>query len=303
MDVNEAYKLINQKLSAWMQDLIRLLPNILFAVFILVIGLFLAKKITALILRVIKKISDNVTFNNLVGSIIHIFLIGIIIFTVLSILKLDKAVTSILAGAGIIGLALAFAFQDIAANFICGIFISFRKPLHVGDIVKVKDYMGKVEEINLRDTVLRTFQGEMVIIPNKDVFQNPIENFSLLGKRRVDLSVGVSYGEDLEKVRSITLDAVKDIVNISNEDETTLFFREFGDSSINFLIRIWINSPEQIDYLNGCSEAIIRIKKAYDQNDIVIPFPIRTLDFGIKGGKNLQEMIKKDADIKKDLSI
>ncbi|MEP7111542.1 MAG: mechanosensitive ion channel domain-containing protein, partial [Ferruginibacter sp.] len=157
--------------------------------------------------------------------------------------------------------------------------------------VKVKDYMGKVEEINLRDTVLRTFQGEMVIIPNKDVFQNPIENFSLLGKRRIDLSVGVSYGDDLEKVKTITLDAVKGIENLSDEDEVTLFFREFGDSSINFLIRMWIKSPEQIDYLNGCSEAIIRIKKAFDKNDITIPFPISTLDFDIKGGKTFKEMM------------
>ena len=89
-----------------------------------------------------------------------------------------------LAGAGVVGLALAFAFQDIAANFISGIFISFRKPLHIDDIVKIGDYMGRVEEINLRDTVLRTFQGQMVIIPNKNVFQNPIENYSMLGKRR-----------------------------------------------------------------------------------------------------------------------
>jgi len=119
---------------------------------------------------------------------------------VLSILKLNTAVTSILAGAGIIGLALAFAFQDIAANFISGIFISFRRPLRVGDIVKVKDYMGKVEEINLRDTILRTFQGQTVIIPNKEVFQNPIENFSRLGKRRIDLWIGVSYGKTWRKL-------------------------------------------------------------------------------------------------------
>ena len=120
----------------------------------------------------------------------------------LSILQLDKAVTSILAGAGIIGLALAFAFQDIAANFISGIFISFRKPIKLGDVVKINDYMGKVEQINLRDTIILTFQGQMVIIPNKDVFQSPIENYSLLGRRRLDLVVGVSYGDDLEKVKT-----------------------------------------------------------------------------------------------------
>ncbi len=125
------------------------------------------KKLSKFATKIIKRFSDNTTLNSLFASIVYIFFIGITLFTVLSILQLDKAVVSVLAGAGVVGLALAFAFQDIAANFISGIFISFRKPLHIGDIVKLSDYMGKVEEINLRDTVLKTFQGQLVIIPNK----------------------------------------------------------------------------------------------------------------------------------------
>ncbi len=290
MDFNNALELIQKKLSTWLHELVRLLPNILLATVVFVIGFYIAKSIRRLALKLINKFSRNTTLNGLFASIIHLFFLGIVLFTVLSILQLDKAVTSILAGAGIIGLALAFAFQDIAANFISGIFISFRRPLHIGDIVKISDYMGKVEEINLRDTTVKTFQGQMVIIPNKNVFQNPIENYSLLGKRRIDLSVGVSYGDDLTKVMEVTLQAVKDIKNLSSEDETTMFYQEFGDSSINFLIRLWVNSPEQPVYLKVMSEAIMRIKKAYDENDIMIPFPIRTLDFGIKGGTKLDEV-------------
>ncbi|HEX5024530.1 MAG TPA: mechanosensitive ion channel family protein [Agriterribacter sp.] len=290
MDFEKAYELITEKLNAWMRELIRLLPNILLATLVLVLGIYIAGKFKNIAVKLIRKISTNTTLNSLFGSVVHIFFIGIVLFIALSILQLDKAVMSILAGAGIFGLAIAFAFQDIAANFICGIFISIRRPFHIGDIVTLKDYMGKVEQINLRDTVLRTFQGQLVIIPNKEVFQNPIENYSLLGKRRIDLVVGVSYGEDLRKVREITLEAVKDIEGLSTEDETTLFYQEFGDSSINYMIRLWLNSPEQPVYLNAGSEAIMRIKKAYDNNNIAIPFPIRTLDFGIKGGTTLSEM-------------
>lgn len=294
MEIGNAYDLIVGKLNTWVEGFIALLPNILSAALVLTLGFLLAGWIQKIAVRLVRKVSRNTTLNSLFASIVYIFSVGIAIFTALSILQLDKAVTSILAGAGIVGLALAFAFQDIAANFISGIFISFRRPLHIGDIVKVNDYMGKVEEINLRDTVLRTFQGQLVIIPNKDVFQNPIENYSMLGKRRVDLEVGVSYGDDLEKVRAVTLNAVKGIPNLSKEDDVTLFFREFGDSSINFVIRIWIASPEQPVYLGVGSEAIIRIKKAYDENDIMIPFPIRTLDFGIKGGETLSEVFAKN---------
>lgn len=290
MDINKISNLITEKLTIWIEALIKLLPNIALAVVVMVLGFYVAKFIRKIAVKLINKVSNNVTLNNLFSSITYFIFLGIVIFTVLSILQLDKAVTSILAGAGILGLALAFAFQDIASNFMSGIFISFRKPLKVGDIVEVKGYMGKVKEINLRDTVLETFQGKTVIIPNKEVFQNPIENYSYLKKRRFDLSVGVSYGDDLEKVQEITLNAVKDIDGLSKDDEIKLFFVEFGDSSINLSVRMWINTPEQSVYNSVGSEAIMKIKKAYDTNDIVIPFPIRTLDFGIKGGTTLNEM-------------
>lgn len=290
MDINKITDLLQSKLNGWFEALIKLLPNILMAAVILVIGIYIAKFTRKIANKLIAKISHNLTLNNLFSSIVYLSVLGVVIFTVLSILQLDKAVTSILAGAGILGLALAFAFQDIATNFMSGIFISFRKPLKVGDIVQVKDYIGKIIDVNLRDTVMETFQGQTVIIPNKEVFQNPIENYSYLKKRRFDLSVGVSYGEDLDKVKEITLKAVSDIEELSKEYETKVFFVGFGDSSINLSVRMWIDNPEQSIYNKVGSEAIVKIKKAYDANDIMIPFPIRTLDFGIKGGVTLDKM-------------
>ncbi|MEO8823801.1 MAG: mechanosensitive ion channel [Ginsengibacter sp.] len=296
MDLNKAYHLILEKLSTWINELVKLLPNILIGAIILVLGFFIARRIKKFSNKTIKRFSDNITLNRLFSSVIYIFFIGITLFTVLSILHLNKAVVSILAGLGVAGLAIALAFQDIAANFISGIFISIRKPMHVGDIVKLSDFMGKVEEINLRDTVLRTFQGQMVIIPNKSVFQNPIENYSMLGKRRMDLKIGVSYGDDLEKVKKITMEAIRGLQGLSNSDEATMFYTEFGDSSINYVLRMWIDSVNQPEFLEAGSQAIIRIKRAYDENDISIPFPIRTLDFGIKGGVSLDEIALKKAE-------
>jgi small-conductance mechanosensitive channel len=290
MNIDRAYQLITDKLSLWLRELVRLLPNIALAVIILIAGFLIARSVSSAIKKLLRRFIHNQTLDNLFGSFLYIFLLGVFIFIALSVLQLDKAVTTILAGAGIVGLALAFAFQDIAANFMSGVLISIRRPLSEGDVVKIKDYMGKVEEINLRDTVIRTFQGQMVIVPNKDVFQNPIENFSLLGRRRFDLNVGISYGDDLEKVRTVTLKAVQDLPGLCPDEQTTFFFREFGDSSINFVLRLWVNSPEQPAYLQVGSEAIVRIKKAFDEHDIMIPFPIRTLDFGIKGGVSWQDI-------------
>ena len=291
-------ELITEKLSSWTEALIKILPNIVLAAIIIAVGFFIGKWIKKLSLKFISKLSNNITLNNLFSTIIYFVFIGVVLFTALSVLQLDKAVTTALAGAGILGLALAFAFQDIATNFMSGIFISFRKPIRVGDIVNIKDYMGKVMEVNLRDTIISTFGGQTVIIPNKEVFQNPIENYSYQNKRRFDLAVGVSYGEDLEQVKQITLEAVKGIEGLSKTEETTFFYEEFGDSSINFSIRMWMDNPEQLAYKKVGSDAIIAIKKAYDANDIMIPFPIRTLDFGIKGGEKLSEMQVNIADSK-----
>ncbi len=290
MDINKAYEIIANKLSLWLKELIRLLPNIALATLVLVLGFLIAKWLEKIACKIFTRFIHNDTLINLFSSLVHIFALGVTIFVALSILNLDKAVTSILAGAGIIGLALAFAFQDIASNFMSGIFLSIRRPLHTGDIVQIKDYMGKITQINLRDTVLRTFQGQMVIIPNKEVLQNPIENYSLLGKRRMDLTVGVSYGDDLQKVKNVTLKALEGIEGLTKDDEITFFYKEFGDSSINFDVRLWVHTPEQPEYLQVRSEAVMRIKQAYDENNITIPFPIRTLDFGIKGGVPLNEI-------------
>lgn len=290
MDVKKALELIQQKLYDWMRDFIRLLPNLLLAALVMVVGFYLSKIISRIARKAFNRLSHGAVITHLFGSFVYISCIGITVFIALSILGLDKALTSMLAGAGIAGLAFAFAFQDIAANFMSGILITLRRPLRVGDVVKVKDYMGKVQTVNLRDTVLMTFQGQMVIIPNKEVLQNPIENFSLLGKRRMDLTVGVSYGEDLQKVKDLTLKAVSSIPGLSPENPVTFFYEEFADSSINFSIRIWVATPEQPDYLRVRSEAIQNIKQAYDEAGITIPFPIRTLDFGIKGGQTLGEM-------------
>lgn len=290
MDVNKALELIQRKLYDWMREFIRMLPNLMLATLVIVVGFYLSKVISRFARKTFNRLSHGAVITNLFGSFVYIFCIGVTIFIALSILGLDKALTSMLAGAGIAGLAFAFAFQDIAANFMSGILITLRRPIRVGDVVKLKDYMGKVQTVNLRDTVVMTFQGQMVIIPNKEVLQNPIENYSLLGKRRMDITIGVSYGEDLEKVKALTLEAVASIEGLSPGDATTFFYEEFADSSINFSLRIWVSTPEQPDYLRVRSEAIQKIKQAYDKAGITIPFPIRTLDFGIKGGQTLSEM-------------
>ena len=213
------------------------------------------------------------------------------LFVVLGILNLDKALTSLLAGAGVVGLAVGLALQDPIINTFSGIIMSVKELYNVGDLVETNDYFGVIEKINLRSTILRTPTGQRVVIPNKDIVQNPLTNYSYSGERRIDVSCGVSYGDDLEKAKDIAVTAIQEGVDHNTNRDVELYFKEFGDSSINFIIRFWIKATSQAKYLTAQSAAIIAIKNAFDKNNIAIPFPIRTIDFGIKGGESLTDAL------------
>lgn len=291
-EINDAYGIVVGKVEDWITSFFEMLPNLVVALFILIIFYILGKFARKAVTNLLSRITSNKTITSLLETIISISIIGIGVFIALSVLQLDGAVTSLLAGAGIIGLALGFAFQDIASNFISGVILSIRHPFGIGDIIETNDFYGTVTKLNLRNTIIRTVTGQIVYIPNKKVFENPLENFTSTGLRRVDLSCGISYGDDLEKARKVATEAVDKVDNVLSDRGIEFYFEEFGDSSINFKIRFWVSFTTNPDFWGARSEAIIAISKAFDQNDIMIPFPIRTLDFGIRGGEKLDGMLK-----------
>lgn len=288
--ITKALNILTDKLQSWLESLTAMLPNFVVAVLVLVLFYFLAKVVKLVATKILKRFYDKPAIRNLFSTIAYIAVLTIGLMVALNVLHLKQTVSSLLAGAGIIGLALGFAFQDISANFISGILIAIRKPIQVGDIIKVGDFMGTVEEINLRVTIIRTFQGLHVFIPNKEIFQTPLINYTRTNERRIDLEVGVSYGDDLEKAKQLAIEAVRDKPWIKKGKEVNLFYTSFGDSSINFVLQLWIEYPDQPGFLEARSQTIMAVKKAFDDNNITIPFPIRTLDFGIKGGESLSDM-------------
>lgn len=298
IDVEKPVATILDKVDGWIETFVSMIPNLAVAIVLLIIFIVIAKFTAKIFKKLFSKTSDNKALEGLFATVIKWSILIVGIFIVLSILQLDKAVTSILAGVGIIGLALGFAFQDISANFISGVILAFRRPFEIGQVIKVSDIMGTAKRTNLRVTVIQTFQGQEVFVPNKDVLQNPIINYSAIGKRRIDLGVGISYGDDLAKVQRVVLETIKNLEGVIDKENVGFDYGEFGDSSINFTIRFWIKYPGDPGFLVVRNNAIMKIKGAFDQNDIMIPFPIRTLDFGIRGGEKLSEMKLELADSK-----
>lgn len=290
---NNSFNNLAEKLEGWLNNIIVAVPNLILAAFVLAIGIFLARYVNKYVQKIIRRFSDHRSVNSLISSIVTTIFVLMVIMVVLSILQLDTALQSLLAGAGVAGLAIGLALQDPIVNLFSGIMMSTKGSFHLGDLVESNDFFGTIKNINLRSTVIETLQGQEVIIPNKITYQNPFKNYSTNGRRRIDLSCGVSYGDDLEKVRDLAISTIKQSVAIQEGSEVELFFHEFGNSSINFTLRFWISDYRQKAFLQAQSEAIIAIKKAFDANDIMIPFPIRTLDFGIKGGEKLAEALPK----------
>jgi small conductance mechanosensitive channel len=279
------------KLQTWLTEFVALLPNLAVALIVILVAFLMARLVQRGVRTLMESVSDYAHVNDLVSTIARIGVILAGFFIALSILKLTGVVAALLAGAGVVGLALGFAFQDIASNFISGFMLAIRRPFHDGDIIETNDYLGKVDEINLRTTVIDTFRGQRVIIPNKEVLGNPMVNYSQRGMRRIDLSCGVAYGDDLEKAKRVALETVEGIEYRDESRDVDLYYNEFGDSSVNFVIRFWVEFTAQTDYLRAQSDSIMRLKKAYDDADVTIPFPIRTLDFGVVGGEKLNEVL------------
>lgn len=293
MNIEDGYNLILEKLESWLSTTIEMLPNLAVALLVIIIFYVVSKVIKKYSGKLLLKVTTNKTVVSLAQTILGVLVLGAGTFIALGILNLDGTVTSLLAGAGILGLALGFAFQDIAANFISGILLSIRHPFGIGDIIETNDYYGTVQKLNLRNTIVKTPQGQFVYIPNKEVYENPFTNFTKTGERRVDLQCGVSYGDDLNKVKKIATEAISTIEGIDKEKEVEFYYEEFGGSSINFVVRFWVDFKKNPDFWGPRSNAIVSLKQAFDENDIMIPFPIRTLDFGIRGGEKLNSMLQK----------
>lgn len=291
-NVSRILELLTSELNSWLVAAVKALPNLIVALIVFFLFLFTAKMVRNVGQKIFARFTDNVTVSSLLISVSSTMVILLGLFVSLGILKLDKTLTSLLAGAGVIGLALGFAFQEIASNFVSGVFIAFRKPYKVNDIVKIDDYFGKVESISLRTTSLKTFDGLEVILPNKKMFTEPFINFTSTPERRVDIEVGVSYGDNLRKVVELLKSKLRHVNSHQIDPNVEVLFKEFGSSSINLEVRFWVHCFDHYSFLESKHEAIILIKEAFDENSITIPFPIRTLDFGIKGGVALNESIK-----------
>ncbi|SFU53555.1 small conductance mechanosensitive channel [Pustulibacterium marinum] len=283
-EINEQFKTawdkMVTKLGDWFDAIVVNLPNFILAILVFVAAFLLSGYISKFTLRLLHKTKMQRSIKIMISKIVSVMVILIGMILALGIMNLSKVLTTILAGAGVAGLAVGLALQGTLSNTFSGIMLSVVDNIKIGDWVETNGYTGEVLDIDLRNTTIRQVDNKLVYVPNRLVVENSLKNYSTNSQARVILTCGVGYESNLEMVREVTIKVAKELSKDSGrENEVQFFYTEFGDSSINYELRFWVNAAKLINIREAKGEAIMKIKKAYDQHNINIPFPIRTINF------------------------
>ena len=277
---SEAWSKMLEKLGKWFDTFILNLPNIMIAIIVFAITVFISRYISKGVSRLLEKTKLQASMRSLLSKIASMAIVLLGLFLVLGILNLSKALNTVLAGAGVVGLAVGLALQGALANTYSGIVLSYIKHIKFGDWIESNGFEGEVIDLDLRSVTLKQPDNNLVFLPNKLVVENPIKNYSTTAQSRVILECGVGYESDLDFVRNLVKKTIlENFESIENKDDIIFLYEEFGDSSINFETRFWIKSTSALEVARAKTDAMIAVKKAFDENGINIPFPIRTLDF------------------------
>jgi len=269
---------IVSSLKELLASAVKIFPALLTAVIVL----FLTRYAAQLAKKVAGKTGKSAFHSNSIQLLLEktafvmTWVIGVVFSCVLAFPGLDLG--DIIATLGLGSVAVGFAFQDIIKNFFAGILLLLQEPFGIDDQIIIDSFEGTVEKISFRTTQIRTYQGERILIPNANVFTSAVQVQTAYASRRTNLGVGVDYNTPLENASDILLNTIQNIDEVLSSPAPEIDLVSFGDSSIDFIVRYW-TEPQQAQVRRTQTKAIIAIKKAFDQADINIPYPIRTLYF------------------------
>jgi len=211
-------------------------------------------------------------------KILKAFIVGIVVASLLQELGIN--IGAILASVGLLGLAVSLAAKDTFENILSGLIILLDKPIKIGETVKVNDFMGSVEDIGLRSTKIRTFDKSLVTIPNRDIVNNHVENFTRRNKRRVRFYVGLVYSTNRRQMENI-LNEIRELLRnhpgVAKDEKFYVYFENFGDSSLNILVQYYTNTNDYEEYLKIIEDINLKIMKIVERNGSSFAFPSRSI--------------------------
>ena len=240
------------------------------ALVILIVGNWVVKFIRNMLKKLLKKREVDVTISEFVGNLSYYALLTFVILAALS--QLGIQTTSFIAIIGAAGLAIGLALPGSLSNFAAGFLLIIFRPFKVGDFIEAAGTAGTVEAIQIFTSQLLTPDNKTIIIPNANLTAGNIVNWSSKGNRRVDMTLGIGYGDDIDKARHIIAEILEKDERVLKDPPYTIAVAELGDSSVNFTVRAWGNVS---DYWNIYFDTLEKAKKAFDAQGITIPYPQR----------------------------
>jgi small conductance mechanosensitive channel len=266
-DINQSSDQIQELLQTAYTLSLSYGPKLVLAIVTLIIGLWVIN-------RFIRTLNNNLTskvdatLGQFVCSILSVILKVVLLISVASMVGIET--TSFVAVLGAAGLAVGLALQGSLANFAGGVVILLFKPFKVGDLIEAQGYIGSVSEIQIFNTILKTGDNRVVIIPNGSLSSSSMVNINKETTRRVDLSFGIGYGDDIDQAKSLLQSLASHDARVLKDPAPVFVVAELADSSVNFTVRLWVNTS---DYWGVFFDMQEGVKKAFDAHGISIPYP------------------------------
>jgi small-conductance mechanosensitive channel len=258
-------------LSQFIENFIAGIPNLLTALAIFIVSIYLARMISNILRRVLNKRKAPEGVTHLLAQLI---LWSIVIMGAITALQRFFDVTAFLAGLGILGFTIGFAMQDVMKNLVSGIILLIQQPFHIGEVIGAAGFDGTVQQIDLRTTEMETTDGRIVTLPNASVLSSPIINYTRARRLRVDLSLSLPHTIDPNTTRQLVLDAIQGVAGFVSEPAPVVVFNNLTSSAMELIVNFWIDATKN-KVANAKDSALLNVISVFGKQGIEVPHPVQ----------------------------
>ena len=267
------------KMQAMLNGFIILLPNMVLALIVFAIFVFVARAIKKVVRNLTRDRRQARNLGMVLGRLAQGTTILVGLFIALSIVIPSLKANDLVQLLGISGVAIGFAFRDILQNFLAGILILLTEPFQIDDQIVFKDFEGTVENIQTRATTIKTYDGRRIVIPNSELFTNSVTVNTAFENRRLQYDIGIGYGDDIDEARQLILEAIHETDGVLEAPAPDAIVVELAGSTVNIRGRWWVQPPRRADVLDLQDRVLTNIKNKLTANGIDLPFPTQQILF------------------------
>lgn len=267
------------RFQALVQGLLASLPNVALALVLLLVFWFVAGVARRSVQAVARRAGQPAGIGLVFGRLVSWALLTLGVLVALTVIFPTLTAASLFGALGVSGVAIGFAFKDIFQNLLAGLLILITRPFRIGDQIVSGEHEGTVEDIQVRATLLRTYDNRRVVIPNSELYTNRVIVNTAYDRRRLAVTVGIGYGDDIAQAKRVILDTIAGVDDIRPDPAPTVLVRELADFSVNLEVRYWIDPPVRREVVESQDRVLEALKPALIAAGIDLPLPTQQVLF------------------------